>query len=267
MSGQVKRHVQQRGQGVVVTLAIDNPARLNSLNADLMDAFVEEVRALGDMNDLRVVIITGAGEKSFVGGADITEMGALTDEMSARAFITRVHECCDAVRALPVPTIARINGFTFGAGLELAASCDVRLSSDTSVFGMPEVKLGIPSVVEAALLPMLVGWGRTRWMLLLGESFDASMALEWGFVEKVVPAERLDDAVELWVEAVLSCAPRAVRLQKELIRAWEDLPLRAAVSAGVDAFGSAFRTTEPQEAMRGFLEANARRKAKSASPP
>ncbi|MBU6320569.1 MAG: enoyl-CoA hydratase/isomerase family protein [Alphaproteobacteria bacterium] len=262
---QVRLHLDKRAQGSVVTLEIDNSSRLNSLNTKLMEAFVAAANAVTRMDDVRAVIITGAGGKAFVGGADISEMGDLRDEVSAREFIGRVHQCCHAVRAIPVPTIAKINGYVFGAGLELAAACDLRACSDTSVFGMPEVRLGIPSVVEAALLPMLVGWGRTRWMLMLGDTFDASQAQSWGLVETVVAPGMLDQAVNQWVESLFKCAPRAVMLQKQLIRSWEDLPLRAAIATGIDTFGSAYATTEPRDAMQRFLESNAQRKREARS--
>ena len=123
---------------------------------------------------------------------------------------------------------------------------------------MPEVRLGIPSVVEAALLPQLIGWGRTRELLLFGETFTAAQALAWGFVERVAPVAGLDAAVEHWLEQLAQCSPGAVRLQKKLIRAWEDLPLRASVAAGIDAFEVAAETQEPALAMAAYL---ARRKA------
>ena len=116
----------------------------------------------------------------------------------ARRFITLVHRCCAAFRHLPAPVIARIDGYALGAGLELAASCDLRVASENSVFGMPEVAIGIPSVVEAALLPRLVGAGRARRLLLTGETIDAAQALAWGLVDAVAPADRLDDAVADW---------------------------------------------------------------------
>jgi len=128
---------------------------------------------------------------------------------------------------------------------------------------MPEVKLGIPSVAEAALLPMLVGWGRTRQILLLGENFDAKRALEWNFVERVTPRDQLDQAVESWVSQTLASAPAAVRLQKALFRSWEDLPLRAAIAAGIDAFAAAYDTDEPRSRMRQFLESQSARKARN----
>jgi enoyl-CoA hydratase/carnithine racemase len=122
----------------------------------------------------------------------------------------------------------------------------------TARFGMPEVKLGIPSVVEAAVLPGLVGWGRTREILLLGETFDAAAALGMGLVDAVVEAAELDAAVEARLAALLANGHRAVRIQKALIRRWEDLPLKDAIAAGVEAFALAFETDEPVMAMANW---------------
>ena len=134
------------------------------------------------------MVLTGAGDTAFIVGADIGEMAAIANGESARAFITRLHGCCDAIRNFPVPVIARIAGYCFGAGLEIASACDLRIASETASFGMQEVKLGIPSVIEAALLPSLVGWGRAREIMLLGEKFSAADALAWGLLERVAPA-------------------------------------------------------------------------------
>lgn len=257
---QIQVSSQEVDGGLIATVVIANPTRLNALNSGLMAEFVAAVSALGRDDRLRALIVTGASDRAFVGGADIKEMAVLGGPEAARAFIGRVHACCEAVRAVPVPTIARLNGYTFGAGLELAASCDLRVAADTAVFGMPEVKLGVPSVVEAALLPMLVGWGRARRLLLLGESIDAPTALAWGLVERVAPTSELDEAVQAWIAQLLTCAPGAVRLQKALIRAWEDLPLRDAIAAGVDSFARAFESEEPTAAMQAFLAEQARRK-------
>ena len=260
---QVRLDLADQQGGLIATVTIDNPDRLNSMNSALMTELRATLLAVAEEPKLRAVIITGSGEKAFIGGADLKEMSAITNPADARAFILQVHGCCDAIRAIPVPVIARINGLCLGAGLELAAACDLRVAAEQTVFGMPEVKLGIPSVVEAALLPMLVGWGRTREMLLLGETFDAASALAWGLVERTVPASGLDEAVGRWIAAVLAAQPHAVRLQKRLIRSWEDLPVRAAVAAGVDAFAAAYETPEPVTAMRAFLAARARRKTTS----
>jgi enoyl-CoA hydratase/carnithine racemase len=259
--GHVETRLDQRSGGLVAFVTVDNASRLNAMNSALMDEFVEKLSVLATHADLRALVLTGAGDKAFIGGADINEMSALSDAEEGRRFITRLHKCCDAIRAIPVPTIARINGFTLGGGLEIAASCDVRVAVESAVFGMPEVKLGIPSVIEAALLPMLVGWGRTRQIVLFGENFSAHDALSWGLVERVVSAGDLDNAVDEWIGQVLSCAPGAVRLQKQLLRAWEELPLREAVQAGIDSFTTAIRNGEPAVVMRAFLEREKARKA------
>jgi enoyl-CoA hydratase/carnithine racemase len=137
----------------------------------------------------------------------------------------------------------------------------VRVAADNAVFGMPEVKLGIPSVIEAALLPTLVGWGRARQIILFGENFSAQEALSWGLIERVVSAAELDKAVDQWIDQVLACPPGAIRLQKELMRLWEDMPLRSAIEAGIDSFATAVRSGEPAVAMRAFLERQSARKA------
>ncbi len=245
-----------RGVAMVV---IDNVSRLNALGSGLLADFAHAIAQLGDEPGLRAVVVTGAGERAFVGGADIREMAQIDGPDSARNFITGVHRACAAVRACPVPVIARIQGYCFGAGLELAAACDFRIASKDAEFGMPEVRLGIPSVVEAALLPALVGWGRTRRLLLTGETIDAERALAWGLVEEVTPAGALDAAVESCLADILACGPLAVRAQKALIGAWESLPLADAIAAGVEAFAAAYRTDEPGRMMAGFLAARAAR--------
>ena len=258
----IRVRIDERPGGArIAHVTIDNARRLNSLNSALMTEFVGAIEALAAVEGLRAVVLTGAGDKAFVGGADIGEMAAVTDGDGARAFITRVHRCCHAVRELPVPVIARIQGFTLGAGLELAAACDLRVAADTAQFGMPEVKLGIPSVVEAALLPGLVGWGRAREMLLLGENFGAAEALAWGMVERVAPADALDAVVEGWIASLLHTGAQAVRLQKQLIRRWEDLPMRDAVRAGIDAFAAAWDSDEPARMMGEFQAARKSRQA------
>jgi enoyl-CoA hydratase/carnithine racemase len=258
----VERHwvdVRRDERGVAVVI-IDNPEKLNTLNTRVMTELVAVVERLSSDDGLRAVVLRGAGEHAFIGGADITEMAGL-DAGSARAFITLVHRSCDAFRRLPVPVIARIEGYVFGAGVEVAAACDMRVAADGAQFGMPEVRLGIPSVVEAALLPLLIGWGRTRLLLLTGDTIDAVTALAWGLVETVVPADQLDAAVERLLASILASGPRAIRLQKALIAAWEDLPLREAVQRGVDSFASAWEGEEPRRMMATFLaERNARRR-------
>ena len=179
---------------------------------------------------------------------------ATLDAENAEGFITLVHRSCNALRELPVPVIARVNGYALGAGLEVAAACDLRIASSNAVFGMPEVKVGIPSVVEAALLPGLIGWGRTRELLLWGENIDAATALAWGLVEYVVAPAELDAAVDARLDALLAAGPQAVRLQKKLIRDWENMTLDQAVRAGIESFKQAYATDEPARMMAEFAK-------------
>jgi enoyl-CoA hydratase len=252
--------MEERPHGVVARLTINNARHLNALNSALMAEFVDVLARLAADQKLRAVVLTGAGDKSFIVGADIGEMAAITDGESAKAFITRLQLCCDAIRKFPVPVIARIAGYCFGAGLEIAAACDLRIASETSTFGMQEVKLGIPSVIEAALLPTLVGWGRAREIMLLGEKFSAADALAWGLLERVAPASAVDATVDACIESLMTSRPRAVRLQKRLMRQWEGLTLSAAIAAGIDAFAAAYASDEPAAAMRDFLTARPGRK-------
>jgi enoyl-CoA hydratase/carnithine racemase len=239
-------------RGAVAHVTVDNRAKLNTLTRALMIEFVTQVEALADRDDLRALVLTGAGEKAFIGGANIPEMAAL-DGASAEAYITLVHRTCDCLRRLPVPVIARIDGYALGAGLEVAVSCDLRVATSRAKFGMPEVKVGIPSVVEAALIPRLIGFGRARELLMLGETIDAATALRWGLVERVVAPEMLDPEIEKMLGALLSAGARAVRLQKALMREWENLPVDRAVAAGIDAFVRAFDSDEPGRMLGAFM--------------
>lgn len=256
MAGTIDVQIDPRG---IARVTLAHEAKLNTLNSELMAGFVSTLNELEEIPHLRAVVLTGAGSRAFIGGADIDEMADL-NAATARDFITRVHRCCEVIRDLPVPVIARINGWTLGAGLEVAAACDLRIAVEDARFGMPEVKLGIPSVVEAALLPGLVGWGRTREMLLLGETFGTTEALAWGLVERVVPAADLDGTMEIWLSALLSAEPQAVALQKALIRKWEDLPMKAAISAGIDAFEAAWTTEAPAREMARFQKERTERR-------
>jgi enoyl-CoA hydratase/carnithine racemase len=184
---------------------------------------------------------------------NVADLGATTPA-TAREGITRLHRCITAVRACQVPVIARINGYCIGGALELAAACDLRIAADHARFGMPEVRLGIPSVIEAALLARLMGAGRARWLLLTGELIDAAEALRWGLVERVVDAAGLDAEVDQALDAILAGGAQAIRAQKRLNRAYEELPFAEAVALSIDEFERAYATGEPQRLMRDYLE-------------
>jgi enoyl-CoA hydratase len=261
MAISVEREARAEG-GFIARVTIDRAAKLNALDRVLIGEIIDAVTGIANDPALRLAVVTGAGGRAFIGGADIDELAGL-DADSARGFITAVHVCCDAFRHLPVPAIARIDGYALGAGLELAAACDFRVASDRSVFGMPEVRIGVPSVVEAALLPALIGPARTRKLLLTGENIGAAEALAWGLVDRVVPPEQLDAAVEALAASILAAGPHAVRLQKSLILDWEDMHTTAAVDRGIDGFVEAFATDEPRRLTSAARDAmQARRKSR-----
>jgi len=261
MAVNVVRETRAEG-GFVARVTIDRAARLNALDRVTIGEIIDAMTAIADDPALRLAIVTGAGGRAFVGGADIDELAAL-DAGTARGFITAVHVCCDAFRHAPVPTIARIDGYALGAGLELAAACDFRVASDRSAFGMPEVRIGLPSVVEAALLPRLIGPARARRLLLSGENIGAAEALDWGLIDRVAPADGLDAAVEAVAAPILAAGAYAVRLQKRLILDWEEMHTAAAVDRGIDGFVEAFATDEPHRMVLAAREAlQARRKTR-----
>ena len=238
--------------GHVVRVTLDNERKLNCLGTAQIVALLQTFRTIAEDKDARAVVLTGAGERAFMGGADLNELGALCAD-SVRLFITRLHHACRAIRNCPVPVIARINGYVLGAGLEIAASCDMRVAKAGAVLGMPEVKMGLPSVIEAALLPQLIGWGRTRELLLTGENMTAEEALASGLVEKVAAPEALDAAVNKWLDGICGSAPLAVRNQKALINRWESSSVEEGILAGIDAIAHAYTTGEPQARIAAFM--------------
>ncbi|MBL6613030.1 MAG: enoyl-CoA hydratase/isomerase family protein [Reyranella sp.] len=243
----------RRASGVVANVVYDYSRRLNAVNPPALLDLTEAFQSLAREDDLSVVVLAGAGGRALIGGADINHMVTMKQSEQGRSFLTQIHKFCQAIRDCPVPVIARCEGYTLGAGLEVAAACDMRIAADNAFFGMPEVNVGLPSVVEAALLPRLIGWGRTSRLLLTAETIDAAKAEQWGLVEEVVPVGELDAAIERVVHAIVEAAPLAVRAQKRLMRRWERLSLDEAVQAGIDAMAESVTTGEHIERMSAFI--------------
>ena len=238
--------------GNVMTVCHDNAARLNVIDSESAEALNAAIRQAGENPDVRVIVLRGAGERAFIGGADIREMVDLTPE-TCRPFITSIQRVCAAIRDAPIPVVARLSGYCLGAGLEIAASCDLRVADTTAKFAMPEVQVGIPSVIEAALLPRLVGWGRASRLVYTGETIDANRAHDWDLVDSLAPEGRLDGAIADTVDRICAAGPVAIRLQKALMRDWEELPLSEAVERSIDSLAEGFASGEARERMRAFL--------------
>lgn len=252
-AGIVKVRLEARAAGQVAYITVDNAEHRNRLGKSGKDGLIAAFTQLSSNENLRVAVLTGAGDTSFIAGSDLAEMRD-QDFAGQREVATKTHLACDAIRQLPVPVIARINGYCLGSGMELAASCDMRAAADHAKFGMPEVKFGLPSGMEACLLPLLIGWGKTNELVLTGEMIDATDAYRCGFLERLVQAAELDAAVEKWVAAICSAGPRAVRLQKALVRDWERMSIRDAVHQGIRACAESRTTDEPRRLMQAFID-------------
>jgi len=236
----------------VVRLTISNAGSLNILGTPVIDGLREGFETLAKDGDIRVLVVAGQGEKSLIGGADIKEMAKL-DQPSAEKFISGLRDLCEAVRAFPAPVIARMPGWCLGGGLEFAAACDFRVAAHDAKFAMPEVRVGIPSVIHAALLPRLIGWGRARWLLMTAATIDGPTALNWGLIDVLAADGQLDADVDKVVEMLLECGPQALRSQKALLKQWEELPLTESVDISVAAFGRSYLTDEPTRLMQAFV--------------
>ena len=238
-------------QGGVVRCTLDRPP-LNLLEPGLIAALRATFEQLSADEGARVVVLAGAG-RAFQAGMDVRVLRDL-DPAAATALISALHDAIDAVHRAPVPVVAAVHGACLGAGFEMALACDLRIAAAGAIFGLPEVRVGVPSVIQAALLPPLVGAARAAELLLTGRTIDADTALAWGLVNRVVAADRLDAAVEALVAELLACAPTALRLQKQLIIRWRESDLSSAVRAGIPAFAAAYATGEPREGASAFLE-------------
>ena len=252
--GKANCRIEKQSSGnEVAWITLSHEGKMNSIGSAMITDLLAIFAELKTRGALRAVVLGGDGDRAFVGGAFLPELEALNPD-SARAFITRLHDACQAVRDCPVPVIARLRGYCLGAGAELAASCDFRLADDSLVIGMPEVRVGLPSVIEAALLPMLIGWGKTREMLLTAANYEAKEALAMGFVDTLVETGNLDELVETRVSRIVSAGPLAVRAQKKLIKAWESLTPDEAICLGIDYLARAYETDEPQRLMAPLLK-------------
>tara|TARA_R110000787_G_C13442928_1_gene446535 strand:+ start:1054 stop:1800 length:747 start_codon:yes stop_codon:yes gene_type:complete len=233
----------------VAEIIIDRDIKRNALNTATIQAITTAATHLQSDPELHVVVLKSEGTQAFSAGADIGELSAL-DATTAYDFIDALRGAIQAVADIPVPVVCRIQGACIGGAMELAAACDLRIASDTATFCMPEVLVGIPSVIQAALLPRLMGRGRAGWLVLSGEVIDATVAENWGFVERRVLTSDLDAAVSDAVAAILKAAPGAVRAQKRLLKDWDTLPLDQAITASMRPFADSYNTDEPATYLR-----------------
>jgi enoyl-CoA hydratase len=212
--------VEVQVKGGIARIFLNRPEKVNALSFVLLDKLKDAFLEISNQS-IHVAVLAGRG-RVFCAGADIQEM--------SRATVEKIHAACKAIRNAPFPVVARLHGAVIGGGLEIAAACDLRVAAKGTKFSMPEVKLGIPSVVEAALLPRLVGSGRAAWLVLTGEAIDARKALAWGLIDAIGTESRL-------LKSLLAADREALRAQKQLLQLWDDSPLEESVTRSIERFG------------------------------
>lgn len=240
-------------QGRVATVTINRPDKLNALNAQVRHDFVAALHELARNEAVRVIIVTGAGDKAFVAGADIKEFAGRTGYDQFR--VTKGFGIFEAPEWCPKPVIAAVNGFALGGGCELAMACDIRIASDTAKLGQPEINLGIlPGGGGTQRLPRLVGLGTAYKLLYSGELVGADEALRIGLVDEVVPHDTLMTRVRELAGQIAEKSPAALQFIKEAVRASVRMPLDEGVRLETALFGLAFSTEDKEEGVQAFLE-------------
>jgi len=235
-------------------LTIQRPQRLNALDARTLDEMQQALLAFQQDDDIRCVILTGAGEKAFVAGADINEIAGDNPEAARRRALAG-QRVFDLIEQLGKPVIAAVNGFALGGGCELAMACHLRVASEQAKFGQPEVKLGIaPGYGGTVRLPRLVGKGRALELLLTGEMLDAQEALRIGLVNRVVPADRLLAETEAILRTILANGPLAIRACLEAVDNGSDMTVDQALLLEANYFGLLSATEDMREGTRAFIE-------------
>ncbi|MEC9488830.1 MAG: enoyl-CoA hydratase-related protein [Halanaerobium sp.] len=234
-------------------LTVSNPP-VNSLNRKVMDQLERHLVKLAEEDDFQVLVVTGEGERAFVGGADIKEFPEL-DYQSGRGLVARGQDIFSRLAALPFPTIAAINGFALGGGCELALACDMRVMAEEAILGQPEVGLGlIPGYGGTQRLPRLIGAGLAKELIFTGETIGAERALAIGLVNRVVPGQELEDACSKLAAKILQKGPQAIKKAKEAVDKGLEMELQEGLSLEADLFGQLCATEDKNEGVNAFIE-------------
>ncbi len=236
-----------------VLLTVNREAALNALNDRIMLRLDEIFRTLEDDEDSLVVIITGAGSKAFVAGADVLEIKSAGSGRTA--FITKGHQILSRIRRSSKIVIAAVNGYALGGGCELALACDIRIAAENAKFGLPEAALGVMAGYGGTqLLPRLIGPGRAKYLMLSGTMLTAAEAFAWGLVEKVCGRETLMEEVRSLAGKIASAGPLAVRGCKRAVDVGLDLPLEEALRSELEIYDQVANSLDAEEGLSAFIE-------------
>jgi enoyl-CoA hydratase len=238
----------------IATITFNRPKALNALNRALLDELSHALDEIAAEEDIRVLVLTGAGEKSFVAGADITEL-ATYNSLSAKAFSESGHAIVHKLEKLPIAVIAAVNGFALGGGTEIAVSCDFIYASENAKFGQPEINLGlIPGLGGTQRLPRLIGTNMAKELIFTGKMISAAEALQIGLVNKVVPQEELMGEVMKTAHEIASKSCVALRGCKQAINRGMDTDLATGCHIEIDAFAVSFASPDAKEGTAAFVE-------------
>ena len=247
------QYIKFEKRGCIGIVTIDKQSALNALNSDVIAQLEQSIDNIS-IDEIRCVIITGAGEKSFVAGADIAEMSPMSKTEGSN-WGKKGNAVFRKIEALPIPVIAAVNGYALGGGCELALACDIRIASENAVFGQPEVSLGVTAGFGGTQrLPRVVGVGKAKELLYTTNKVRAGEALKIGLVNQVYPLENLMEECIRMAEKIARNAPIAVRATKKAINDGLQVDIGSALKIESELFGACFDTTDQKNAMQAFIE-------------
>ncbi len=248
------QHIIYRIDEGIATITLNRPEALNAWSPELAQEFLSAIEDASKDVEVRVVVITGAGEKAFSAGADIKTMKGMT-ALKARELSNMGYKICKVLENIEKPVIAAINGYALGGGLEVAMACDFRIASEKARMGQTEINIGlIPGWGGTQRLTRLVGIGRAKELVYTGKIIDANIALQWGLISKVVPAEQLMTTVREFAQELAGKAPVALKVAKTLISKGADVDLDSALTLEREGFGVVASSEDLQEGVSAFTE-------------
>lgn len=248
------QHLLFETRDAVATITFNRPKALNALNAELLDELCQVLDAIARDAAVKVLVLTGAGDKAFVAGADITEL-ATFNSLQAKLFSKKGHDTFNRLQALPIPVIAAVNGYALGGGCEVALACDFIYAAENATFGLPEINLGLmPGFGGTQRLPRLIGKNMAKEMIFTGKMLSAVEARQIGLVNKVCPAESLLEEVFKTAKTIAQKGRVSLRAAKEAVDRGMNVDLTSGCAMEMDGFGLCMASDDAAEGTRAFLE-------------
>lgn len=238
--------------GQVEWITFNRPEKLNCLTRENLKQISQRLKKIAADESVRVVIFTGAGEKAFSAGMHVNEFNGLTPQ-DAYELISELKEVCELIRKIPQPVVMAINGYCIGGALEMSMAADIRVAAANAVFSMPEINLGIPSVLDSVLLQQHVGLSLAKEMLLTGNSVSVKRMNQLGFLNAVVEQDQVRATAKEYAEELIDKPYFTIKQQKELFETWQNSSLEVAIQDSVNKFALAFTTDIPQKRLDEFL--------------